>query len=438
MKTSDNKAISEVGAGTPMGEAMRRGWLPACLPSELEEPDGPPLRLKLLGEWFVAFRDSNGVVGVLDEACPHRGASLAFGRNEDCGLRCLWHGWKIGVNGRLQETPNIADEHFRARVSARSYDVVERGGFIWVHLGEGQAPPPPDFQWAHVPDENRLIVPVELDCNYTQPLEGLADSSHVGILHANLLSGGVLATKHGNALAQDQAPRLVVEPTDFGFHYAALRKVSEPEGGHHVRVTAYGAPFVFFIPPGRDDAGGQAFISVPQDDTHSRFYNVFWSDHERLCDGPGRQARLDMFGLHDNQLEENGMQLRYPLTGDLGTRNRFQQDRDAMRLQTSFSGLNGLTAEDAAMTDSMGAIATRSKEHLVPADLAVIRLRRTLLAIAREGSIGEITTDVRQIGAATAVIGPDDDWHELVPAHVVTGAMASNEDADAESERQNA
>lgn len=433
MKTEDNEVMCHVGPGTLMGDAMRRRWVPACLSSELDQPDGAPLRVKLLGEWFVAFRDTEGAVGFLDEACPHRGASLAFGRNEECGLRCLWHGWKIGVDGRLQDTPNIADTHFRQRVAARSYQVIESGGLVWVHLDGVDPPPIPDYQWAHVPDENRLIVPVELDCNYVQPLEGLADSSHVGILHANLVGGGVLAAQHGEALGQDQAPRLVVEPTDFGFHYAALRKVAEPQGGHHVRITAYAAPFVFFIPPGRDDAGGQAFISVPQDDAHSRFYNVFWSDDERLCDGPARQARLDMFGLNEDQLEECGMSPRYPLTGDLGARNRFQQDRGSMQDRTSFTGLNGLTAEDAAMTDSMGALATRSKEHLVPADLAVIRLRRTLLAIAREDSRTTVASDLAEIGAATALLGPEDDWHTLVPSHLTSGSMTESNDG---AERQ--
>lgn len=422
MKLDDNERMCRVGPGTPMGEALRRRWVAACLTTDLPEPDGTPLRIKLLGEWFVVFRDSNGDVGMLDERCPHRGASLAFGRNEGCGLRCLWHGWKIGVDGTLHETPNIADDHFRQRVTAQSHDVVEHGGFVWAHLGDNERPPLPDFQFAHVPDENRLIVAADLDSNYTQPLEGLADSSHVGILHSDLIASMTGTNRDISAIGADQAPRLVVEPTDFGFHYAALRKIDEGAGGHHVRVTAYAAPLLFFIAP-----GGQAFMSVPQDDTHTRFYNIFWSPEERLVDGPGRQQRLDMFGLHPEQLERFGMAAEHPLTGELGQRNHFVQDRDAMSSGSSFTGLGGLTAEDAAMTDSMGELYDRQNEHLVPADLAVIRLRRVLRSIADEDSADvAVTTPIERITAAESVIGLDDDWHDLVPHHEVVGRSTTD------------
>jgi phthalate 4,5-dioxygenase oxygenase subunit len=427
MNPDDNERMCRVGPGTPMGEALRRRWVAACLTTDVPEPDGAPLRIKLLDEWFVVFRDSNGTVGVLDEHCPHRGASLAFARNENCGLRCLWHGWKIGVDGALHETPNIADDHFRQRVTAPSYDAVEHGGFVWVNLAGGERPPLPDYQWAHVPEDHRLIVPVDLDSNYTQPLEGLADSSHVGILHSNLVSTLTGTTRDLSAIGRDQAPNLVVEPTDFGFHYAALRTVDEPSGGHHVRVTAYAAPLLFFIAP-----AGQAFMSVPQDDTHSRFYNIFWSSEERLVDGPAHQQRLDIFGLHPEQLDEYGMTPQHPLVGDLGRRNRFAQNRAAMSAGSSFTGLNGLTAEDAAMTASMGDLCDRQHEHLVPADLAVIRLRRILRSIAEEDPDATRTsgTPIELITAVEAVIGPDDDWHELVPQHRVAGGAIADSDLE--------
>ena len=424
MDAIENELMCRVGPGTSMGSALRRRWVPACMSSELPESDGAPLRVKLLGQWFVAFRDSNGNVGFLDEACPHRGASMAFARNEDCGLRCLWHGWQIAADGSLLETPNIADDHFKQRVKANAYDVAEMGGLVWVHLGAGPPPAKPDFQWTHVPDENRLIVVVEIDCNYVQPLEGLADSSHVGILHSNLISsmaGQTTSGRDGQALSQDQAPKLVVEPTDFGYHYAALRKV---DGGHHARITAYAAPLTFFIAP-----GGQAFMSIPQDDTHSRFYNIFWRETERISDGPGREQLLDVFGLHWAQMVENGTQPRYPLTGDLGVRNTFTQDRDAMR-NGSFTGLDGLTAEDAAMTDSMGPLADRGNEHLVPADLAVIRLRRILRSIAAEDADAPRRASNRANSSppVEGVLGPDDDWHELVPHHRVAGGAIADSD----------
>jgi phthalate 4,5-dioxygenase oxygenase subunit len=430
--SADNEVMCRVGPGTSMGTALRRQWLPLCLTADLPEADCPPLRLKLLGQWLVAFRDSTGKVGALDEACPHRGASLAFGRTEDCGIRCLWHGWKIAVDGTLQDTPNMHERRFKERVRANSYSVVETGGMVWVHLDGREPPPPPDYQWMHVPDDNRLIVPIDLDCNYVQPLEGLADSSHVGVLHSdtiNRLAAG-LGASDGAALSSDQAPKLVVELTDFGYHYAALRRA--PASSYQVRVTAYVAPLLFLIAP-----GGQAFMSVPQDDTHSRFYNIFWDPDDKLADGPGREQRLTMFGLHDEQLAAAGIVARNPLTGDLGERNHFVQDRDGMRSRTTFSGLPGLTAEDAAMTSSMGPLFDRSNEHLVPADLAVIRLRRALLDIARAGGLPQPSqemgrTETRRITAMSGVIGSDDDWHELVPQHVVVPAVrAAGEGVDA-------
>jgi phthalate 4,5-dioxygenase len=308
-------------------------------------------------------------------------------------------------------------------VQANAYHVAEAGGMVWVHLAPGLPPPVPDYQWMHVPDENLLIVPVDLDCNYVQPLEGLADSSHVGVLHNDIVRVLAEASRSdGAALATDQAPRLVVEDTDFGFHYAALRRVPPPAAGHQVRVTAYVAPWLFLIAP-----GGQAFMAVPQDDTHTRFYNIFWDPQRRLLDGPGREERLTTFGLHPEQLRAVGLLVTNPSTGDLGDRNRFTQDRDAMRTRQTFTGLPGLTAEDAAMTSSMGPMFDRANEHLVPSDLAVIRLRRTLLALARTQTDGHRSepaegSETRTITAASGTITTDADWHDLVPQHVVTGS----------------
>src|SRR5205807_7732499 len=169
----ENELLCRVGPGTPMGQTLRRYWLPACLSEELPQPAGDPIRLRLLGEDFVAFRDAEGQVGVLDEACPHRGASLVLGRVEDCGLRCLYHGWKFGVDGTIQETPTEpAESSFKQRVQAPAYPVREAGDLVWVYLGPPELKPPfPDYPWFHVPAEYRSPTKAVYDCNYMQILE---------------------------------------------------------------------------------------------------------------------------------------------------------------------------------------------------------------------------------------------------------------------------
>jgi phthalate 4,5-dioxygenase oxygenase subunit len=427
-KFEDNELICRIGRKTPMGEVFRRYWMPACLSDDLKR-GGAPLRLRLLGESLVAFRDTHGSVGVLDEHCPHRGASLVLGRNEDCGLRCLFHGWKFGTDGTIHETPNMPDSRFRERVRAGSYAVREGGGIVWAYLGPpDEEPELPTFQWSLVPAENRLIVPVHHDCNYLQSLEGFLDSSHVGMLHTSTMGAlaqgalGEPATWQNSdtrALSADNMPRLEVERTDFGFHYAAVRRVGSVS---QVRVSAYVAPFLVFIPP-----GGMAFMAVPRDDTHTEFWNIFWHDEERLVDGPGHDALFAMFSLDDEILSATGMKRVPPPVGPLTNQNTYVQDRAGMEAGRTFSGLPGITAEDAAMAVSMGPLLDRSNEHLVPADLAVIRVRRLLLEMAQGIAAGnlpvglETKTDSHKISAASGEFPSDAvEWRSLVPGHMTS------------------
>ena len=209
----ENELMCRVGAGTPMGEAMRRFWVPACLSAELPEPDVDPIRVELLGDTFVAFRDSKGTVGLLDEYCCHRGASLTIGRVENCGVRCLYHGWLFGADGSVLETPNVADPHFKERFKAKAYPVREAGGFVWTYLGAAdKAPPFPDFAWLESEPETRLATLQVNGCNYVQMLEGLLDSSHLTLLHSTSLkraAGSEInfakATSH---MKFDAAPRV--------------------------------------------------------------------------------------------------------------------------------------------------------------------------------------------------------------------------------------
>ena len=421
MSSLDNQRLDlRVGPETPLGEALRRYWTPVCMSADVAEPDCDPIRVWVLGQSFVAFRDSAGRVGVLDEACPHRKASLVFGRNEAGGIRCLWHQWKIATDGAILETPNNPDCTFRDRVRANAYEVVESGGLVWGYFGPAESKPPfPAFEWAGLPPEHVVIVPVDLDCHFVRPLEGLVDTSHVALLHADTIKQLPADRGRGDAaaLAADSMPKLELELTDFGFHYAAIRKVPGEEGATQVRVTAYAAPYTCFISP-----GDHAHISVPQDDTHTRFYNIMWR-RDQPFDAEARRQIIAFYGLNDEILDAQGIRAVMPPPGPLGRRNHFVQDRAAMRAGETFTGRLGLTAEDAVMTVSIGSISDYRGEHLVPADLGVVRLRRLVNDIIRSVAAGadpvgvRPTTDCRRIGAPSGLLAAGEDWRQLVRAH---------------------
>jgi len=404
----ENEYLCRVGPGTPMGSLFRRYWMPAVIASRLPAPDCPPVAFRLLGERLVAFRDSEGHVGVLDELCCHRGASLALGRVEDCGIRCLYHGWKFGADGTIQETPNLPDSRFKERVRAPAYPVREAAGLIWVYLGPTEKQPPfPTYSWM---DEGAPVRAVELvfDWNWAQVMEGLLDSSHVGVLHVDeigaVTDGEYRDTKTGRDgyPTRDNAPKIEVRNTDFGFHYAALRQPTE--GGDddcYVRITPFIMPSMCYIPP----SGPGALIVVPRDDSLTSQIAVGVT-------GPttNSQSTARLLGM-----------------GFVGPDGRVQlppQDREAMARGDSFCGVPGIPVQDALVQGSMGAIFDRSKEHLVPADLAVIRMRRLLIESARRVEAGGdpvgLDRDVgtKEIACFSGLMARSTPWRQMVPGNV--------------------
>ncbi|HXP93053.1 MAG TPA: Rieske 2Fe-2S domain-containing protein, partial [Candidatus Binatia bacterium] len=243
-----NELLTRVGPGTPMNALFRRYWMPALLSSDLPDPDGDPKSFTLLGETYVAFRDSSGRVGVFDELCCHRSASLALGRVEDGGIRCIFHGWKFAVDGTILDTPNVADPSYKTRLRAPAYPVREAGELIWVYLGPKEIEPPfREYEYMRLPPSHRMVMRMTLDCNYLQIVEGGLDSTHVGILHRDLARSfdekpqelpDHLQSKRQELLS-DLAPELDVRDTEFGFHYAALRRANDGTNNRHVRITAY-------------------------------------------------------------------------------------------------------------------------------------------------------------------------------------------------------
>jgi phthalate 4,5-dioxygenase oxygenase subunit len=365
-----------------MGEMLRRHWIPACMSEELPEPDGAPIRLRLLGENLVAFRDSNGRVGILDENCPHRGISLSLARNEECGLRCIYHGWKMDVDGNILEMPTEPElTSFAEKVKAPSYPTQERGGLIWTYMGPpGREPPFRDFSWTKS-STHRAILKYVIRANFVQAIENLADTAHIGILHGMLLASDRKADLV--IPSADIAPDVQIADTAFGYYYAGLRKpVTNPESTRYVRVTAFVAPFYSFVP---DPKYGTCSFYVPVDDHTSAGYNVRYHPEEEVDE---RSVR-DLLGLQVGQSLDRGSQF-------LGTRaNHWRQDRNLMdqwpRTQSAdtFSGIVGLHPQDLSVIEAMGAIADRSKVRPAASDKVVVHLWNLLLDSVRRVELGE-------------------------------------------------
>jgi phthalate 4,5-dioxygenase oxygenase subunit len=368
----ENALLTRTGPGTPMGALMRRYWLPALLSEELPEPGGDPKRVRLLGEDLVAYRAADGRVGLLAEYCPHRGASLAYARSEDCGLRCIYHGWKIGVDGTLLETPPEPPEStFRNRLRHVAYATHEAAGLIWAYMGPPERQPPaPRFPWTEAPAPSRVVTKVLQDCNWAQGVEGSIDSSHSDYLHSSNIRGR----------PSDHAPRLETQDTAYGFRYAAIRKPdAEPDRQKYVRVTLFVAPFYVFTPPlrmgssssaapGQDVRVQQAW--VPIDDEHNYFFSLRFNRNGPLVDNHRDQFQMDAaFRPRRHRA------------------NQHLQDRAAMR-RGSWTGIEGVNSQDFAVVESMGPIVDRSKEHLGVSDVAVIRMRRRMLDAVRAFQAG--------------------------------------------------
>jgi len=411
-----NETLTRVGKGTPMGNTMRRYWHPIATSQELPAPDCDPIRAKLLGETFVVFRDTDGRVGVMDELCLHRGASMALGRVEDGGIRCLYHGWKFDVEGKLLETPNHADPRVKERLRAKAYPVREQSGLIWTYIGPKEHLPPfREFAYDKVPDKNRIVIKLVVQANYLQMWEGGTDSSHVGILHSNVTRPGWLGESGAspeindmvNAAWDDMSPQLEVEDTGFGFHYVGMRK-SAHAGKKNVRLVP------LFMPTGRIIQFPDFFTTVhdtPLDDYSTATYIVDASDTREL----DREERLTRSGLREERYYKDD---RFVATWE----DHFHQDRAAMRAKQSWSGFHGITQEDAVISTSMGPIYDRSTEHLVAADAAIVRLRQRLMDSVRlwesgQNPLGVDIADLTRMRGFDRDIADDASWRPLAAHH---------------------
>ena len=429
LSSAENELMCRVGPGAAQGKAMRRFWLPALLSSELPAPDCDPLRVQVLGEDLVAFRDTQGEVGLIDEYCRHRNASLSLGRVEGCGIRCIYHGWKFDRHGNVLETPNVDDPRFKERLKAKAYPVHEAAGMVWVYMGPKELQPPfPNYPFLDVPQTNRLNAMAIVPCNFVQVMEGLVDSSHLSVLHTVGLKNTVVSelsfAEKTSHMQYNAMPRIEADDTDFGFHYVAMRKMSDEAGEHIIaRIAAFQAPCFVFNPN-----GDLWFACVPMNDEKVMFFHLWWDPEKKMGEEPLASEQLRFVGLDPETLEEWGMTRATHELGRCGRHNRYLQDREAMR-RGHFTGIANFTQEDAVVSASGGAIRDRSQEMLCVADLAITRLYRTLLKTAEAGAKDEdpigLNADVSLIRGAHARLDNAAQWRSLVPDHRILTSMAA-------------
>jgi phthalate 4,5-dioxygenase oxygenase subunit len=410
----ENELLTRVGRGTPMGEMIRRFWVPACLSEELPETDGDPIRVRLLGEDLVAFRDTAGRAGVMQEHCPHRGASLFFGRNEEGGLRCLYHGWKMDVTGRVLDTPCEPPESMmKHHVRHEAYPVVEHGDVVWAYLGPKENQPRfSDYWWTNVPATHRCVGKIDYACNYLQAMEGIPDSAHLPVLHAGFeimhWTPEQIQQEYERGFPPIPPLRVRdVEDTPYGFRYGNSRPdPADPEGRKLVSMTPMLIPFHTYLPE-------FPHMFVPADDEHTWLYDVRASIERPISRAAELAYRGERVGI---DVGPDHRKLRT-------IRDNYFQDRQAMRERRenwSYTGIAfGKPLQDMLATESMGPIHGWEGEHLGVYDHLVLHLRQRLLAAVRTfmetGAVAASDPSIPwdRIRGGTCAVSADTPWSAM-------------------------
>lgn len=383
MRQDENILLTRTNAGTPMGEAFRRYWLPAMLASELPDNDGPPVRVKLLGERLIAFRDSEGRLGLMDEFCAHRGVSLWFGRNEDCGLRCPYHGWKFDVTGQCIEVPSEpAGSGYARKIKLKSYPLIESGGVLWTYMGPPETQPElPGFEWRNLSAEHRYFSKRWQECNWLQAMEGGIDSSHVSWLHSGDLNSDPLHRSTKGAQYQaDRKPQFEIIESEGGLYIAARRNAEE--GHYYWRITQFILPFYTMVPPyGENALNGHAWVPV---DDHNCMAWTFTYHPTRKLTAHEREVMDAGGGIHTKFVPGTFRPLA-------NKDNDYLMDRAAQKAGHTYSGISGIAIQDSSVQESMGPIVDRSRENLCSTDNAIImaraRLKKLALALQDKGEL---------------------------------------------------
>jgi phthalate 4,5-dioxygenase len=418
LRQEQNEIVSHTGGGTPMGDLFRCYWLPALLAEELPANDCPPVRVKLLSERLVAFRDSLGRYGLIDEFCPHRGVSLWFGRNEECGLRCPYHGWKFDFTGQCIEVPSEPEENgFAKKIKLKSYPLVERGGILWAYMGPpDHAPALPEWEFAMVPSAQRFISKRLQECNWLQAMEGGIDSSHVSWLHRdNINKDPLFQGARGNQYNMaDMKPMFEVVESPGGLYIGARRNA---ENGHYYwRITQWVMPSFTMIPP----RGGHTIHGhfwIPIDDEHCWAWSYDFHP-TRAITAAEREAMKAGKGIH--VLNAPGT-YRPVANKD----NDYLINRDAQRRGDTYSGVEGIAMQDASLQESMGPIVDRTKENLVSTDNGIIMARHRLIRAAKalaEANVAPPGVELahQRVRSAAIILPPDQPFKDAAREALVS------------------
>lgn len=405
LRQEQNEIITHTGASTSMGNLFRSYWLPALLAEELPANDCPPVRVKLLSERLVAFRDSLGRYGLIDEFCPHRGVSLWFGRNEECGLRCPYHGWKFDFTGQCIEIPSEpAESGFAKKIKLKSYPLVERGGILWTYMGSADhAPALPEWEFAMVPSEQRFVSKRFQECNWLQAMEGGIDSSHVSWLHRdNINKDPLFQGAQGNKYNMgDMKPMFEVVESPGGLYIGARRNAEN--GNYYWRITQWVMPSFTMIPPrGGHTVHGHFWIPVDDENCWAWSYDfhptrpITAAEREAMKVGKGIHV-LNAPGTYRPVANKN---------------NDYLINRDAQRRGDTYSGVEGIAMQDASLQESMGPIVDRTKENLVSTDNGIImarhRMLRALKTFTDKGTMPPgVDPEHHRIRSVSIVLPPD-------------------------------
>lgn len=411
----DNEVLTQTDSGTLMGDTMRRYWMPALMSWEIPEPDCPPVRVQLLGEYLVAFRDTSGRIGLIDEFCPHRRTSMFLGRNEEDGLRCVYHGWKFDVHGTCLDMMNEpAGSDYKDKVRTKSYPTCEVGGLVWAYMGPADKQPPlPLFEWTQVPDSHRQLSKNIQECNWLQALEGGIDTAHAPILHRRISK---TTTQPGfgvdTNIVRSGPPKVEVECTDYGYRYAGIRTMDDKS--NLIRSYHWVMPFTQ-IRAQQFGLQGQAarpviagHMWVPMDDNTCMVYNWSYSfGEEPLEDGAEYEAAL---GRSEGNLQPDFKNIR-------NRENDWLIDRQVQKYET-FTGITGINNQDQAVQESMGAIVDRSSENLSASDMAIVTARRMLLeaasTVADGGDPPGVGTSYYKTRAIDKILPADSKWSDAL------------------------
>ena len=381
LSAADNELLVRTGPGTAMGEYFRRYWLPVALARELE-PDGAPRRTKVMGEDLVLFRDTKGRVGLVEPRCAHRGADLFFGRNEDCGLRCIYHGWKYDVTGKCVELPNVpAGSAYHDKIAIKAYPTREFGEMVWAYLGPAEKIPGelPQLEYGLLPASHRYVTKRLMECNWAHSMEGALDTAHFSFLHmpapgyASNQDPTVAADERRMRwLRNDPMPEFSVRDHEVGFVVGGSRKAEEQ--GLYWRITQFMLPTHSVTPSAMPGETYYGYTWVPITDESCWIYVYAWHPEHPIPEA--ERAKYEKGGYGQFAALGPGF---VPLANRA---NDFLIDRDAQK-HASFTGVRGIAEQDALAQVSQGAIADRTREHLTATDAAVVHFRRMMLEGAK-------------------------------------------------------